>query len=109
MSILRKGVIRAGQVIVAEPISLPDGTEVTITGRVGEEFFGAEDNDRPSTPEEIAADLAAMAAFEPLSLTDAEVAAWEAERQAHKEWEKAHFFEHADKLQRLFDAEVPPR
>src|SRR5260370_1444404 len=30
-SILTKGVIRQGQVIVAQPIDLPDGTEVVVT------------------------------------------------------------------------------
>lgn len=109
MSILRKGVVRAGQVVVGEPINLPDGSEVTITGVPHGKFVGGEDNDRPSTPEEIEADLAAWAELEPLSMTDAELAAWEADRRAHKEREKAHFFERADKLRGLFDAEVPPR
>ena len=67
--ILRKGVIRGGQVVVGEPINLPDGSEITITGWVGRPFSEHEDNDRPCTPEEIAADVAAMQAFEPLDVT----------------------------------------
>jgi hypothetical protein len=34
--ILMKGVIRNGRVEVAEPINLPDGSEVTITGHAWE-------------------------------------------------------------------------
>jgi hypothetical protein len=30
--ILRKGIIHGGQVVIAEPIDLPDGSEVTILG-----------------------------------------------------------------------------
>jgi hypothetical protein len=97
--LLRTGVIHGGQVLVDEPIDLPDGSAVTITTAALE----------PSdTPEAIAADLAAMAAFEPLDLTDAELAAWEADRQARKAWEKAYFFAHTDRLRGHVDAEVPP-
>ena len=78
--IVKKGVIRNGQVVVEEPINLPDGSEVTITGHAHGKFFGEEDNDRPPTPEEIAAALAAMDEVEPFDMTDAERAeaeAWE--------------------------------
>ncbi len=77
--IVRKGVIRNGQVIVEEPINLPDGSEVTITGRPYGKFLGDEDNDRPPTPQEIAAALAAMEKVEPFDLTEeerAEAEAW---------------------------------
>ena len=43
-TILRKGVIQGGQVVVAEPIDLPDGSEVSI--------LGSEDNGVPPTDEE---------------------------------------------------------
>ena len=78
--ILRRGVIRNGQVIVDEPINLPDGSEVTITGYAHGRFEGEEDNDRPPTPAEIAEALAAMEKLEPLEMTDeerAEAEAWE--------------------------------
>jgi hypothetical protein len=78
--IVRKGTIRNGQVIVEEPINLPDGSEVTITGHTHGRFIGEEDNDRPPTPEEIAAMLAAMDKVEPFDMTDeerAEAEAWE--------------------------------
>ncbi len=74
--ILMKGVIHNGRVEVAEPINLPDGSEVTITGHAP----SISENDRPMTPTEIAATLAAMAKVEPFDMTDEERAnaeAWE--------------------------------
>lgn len=50
----------------------------------------------------IAATLAAMDRIEPLEMTDAEHAAWEAERQARKQREKAAFAEHAEVLRRMW-------
>jgi hypothetical protein len=32
-TILRKGIVRGGQVVIDEPLNLPDGSEVTILGR----------------------------------------------------------------------------
>ncbi|HEV3436085.1 MAG TPA: hypothetical protein VG122_01925 [Gemmata sp.] len=101
--IVRKGVIRDGQVIVDQPINLPDGSEVTITGMPHGEFSGEEDNDRPLTPEEIAATLAAMDKIEPFEMTPEAEAALATERQARKDWEKAHFAEQAEKLRRMWE------
>jgi hypothetical protein len=78
--IVRKGTIRNGQVIVDEPINLPDGSQVTITGHAYGKFFGEQDNDRPPTPEEITAALAAMEKIEAFDMSDeerVEAAAWE--------------------------------
>lgn len=90
-----KGIIQNGQVILQQPTDWPDGTEVTVTP--------AAEDDGPMTPEEIARTLAAMDKIEPFDMTDEERAAIEADRQARKEWEKAHFNEHADKLRRLWE------
>src|SRR5438445_13833503 len=79
-SILMKSVICNGQVEVAEPINLPDGSEVTISGHAHGKFPGLSDNDRPMTPGEIAETLAAMAKVEPFEMTGGERAsadAWE--------------------------------
>jgi hypothetical protein len=79
-SILMKGIIRNGRVEVAEPINLPDGSEVTITGCVPGELLGPVDHERPMTPNEIAETLAAMAKVEPFDMTTDERAgadAWE--------------------------------
>jgi hypothetical protein len=80
-SIVIKGFIRNGRVEVAEPINLPDGSEVTITGHADGKCPGLSDNDRPMTPTEIAATLAAMDKVEPFDMTDEERAAADA-------WEK---------------------
>lgn len=83
-----KGGIKGGQVIVAEPINLPDGSEVTITGHADMNREEVEDNDQPSTVEEIEADLKAMSEFEPVLMTEQEQTRWEGERKARREWEK---------------------
>jgi hypothetical protein len=101
--IVRKGVIQHGQVVVTEPINLPDGSEVTITGYPHDQIFGEDDNDRPPTAEEIAASLAAMEKIEPFVWTDEERATWEVERRARKEWEKFHFAEHAEELRKIWE------
>jgi len=44
-----------------------------------------------------------MDQMEPLRITDVEVAASEADRHAWREWDKAHFFEHAGKLRRMWE------
>jgi hypothetical protein len=85
-SILMKGVIRNGRVEVAEPINLPDGSEVIITGHAHGKFAGISDNDRPMTPSEIAETLAAMAKVEPFDMTDEDRAsadAWEKKVNEH--------------------------
>jgi len=94
-----KGIIRNGQVIVIGPTDLPDGTEVEILP-VGP---SAVDDQAQMTPDEIARTLAAMEKIEPFEMTEAERAAIKADRQARKEWEKAHFDEHADRLRRTWE------
>jgi hypothetical protein len=79
-SILIKGVIRNGRVEVAQPINLPDGSEVTITGHADGNCPVPSDNDVAMTASEIAATLAAMDKVEPFDMTDEERAdadAWE--------------------------------
>jgi len=78
--ILIKGVIRNGRVEVAEPIDLPDGSEVIITGPTNGQSAEPADKDRPMSPSEIAETLTAMERVEPFDLTDEERAsadAWE--------------------------------
>jgi hypothetical protein len=79
-SILIKGVIRNGRVEVAEPINLPDGSEVTISSHANGKSPVLSDNDLPMTASEIAATLAAMDKVEPFEMTDedrADADAWE--------------------------------
>jgi hypothetical protein len=94
-----KGIIRNGQVIVTGPTDLPDGTEVEIVP-VGVAYAGDQGQ---VTPDEIARTLAAMELVEPFEMSDAERAAIQADREARKEWEKAHFDEHGDRLRRVWE------
>ena len=94
-----KGIIRNGQVIVIGPTDLPDGTEVEILPV----SLSALDHEGQLTLDEIARTLAAMEKIEPFEMTDGERAAIEADRQARKEWEKAHFDEHGDRLRSIWE------
>ncbi len=92
-----KATVAGGRLELDVPAEWPDGTQVEIHP------VACESADDDMSPEEIAKLLAVMDQLEPLQLTDAERAAWEAERQARKEWEKAHFAEQAGKLQRMWE------
>jgi len=79
-SILIKGVILNGRVEVSEPINLPDGSVVTITGQAPSEVSGLAGSNRPMTPSEIAETLVAMDKVKPFEMSDedrAEADAWE--------------------------------
>jgi hypothetical protein len=95
-----KGIIQGGQVILPRPMDLPDGTEVEIVPMDQAEVA---DDDGPVTPEEIARALAAMDRIQPFEMTDPERAMIEADRRERKEWEKARFQEHADRLRRIWE------
>lgn len=103
MSVLR-GKIKDGQVVLDRPAELPDDTNVIVTTG-----SPATEDDGPMTPDEIARILAAMDKVQPFDLTDAERAAWEAERAAAKAREEAQFAEQAERLRGMWDDPVPPR
>jgi hypothetical protein len=102
-----RAIVRGGRLEVEEPLNLPDGTELLIPLPNGAPE--TKDEDGPLSPEEIVRVLAAMEQMQSFDLTEAERAAWEADRQARKAWEIAHFEEHAEKLRRMWDAPIPPR
>ena len=89
-----RGIIRKGQVIMAQPADLPDETEVEIVP-VG--LASPADDEGPMGPDEIARILTAIDRVEPFEVTQEE-AAIEADRRARKEWEKVRFLEHVDWL-----------
>jgi hypothetical protein len=55
----------------------------------------------PTTPEGIAEMLARMDAMEALVMTEEEIARWEADRKAQKEFKKSRFVEDAEKCRRM--------
>src|SRR5262249_45180951 len=95
-----RGIIRKGQVIIAQPADLPDETEVEIVP-VG--LASPTDDEGTMGPDEIARTLAAMDRVEPFEMTGAEEASIEADRRARKEWEKARFLEQADRLRDIWE------
>jgi hypothetical protein len=90
-----KATVKGGRLDLQVPPDWPDGTEVEIHPVAQP---GANGEEGPMTPDEIACTLATMEKIEPFVLTDDERAAIEADRLVRKEWEKARFNEHADKL-----------
>jgi len=78
---------------------LPDGTEVDVVPVRRQK--SAEDG--PMTPDEIARTLAAMDAVQPFEISDQERAAIEMDRQARRDWEKARFNEHAERLRGIWE------
>jgi hypothetical protein len=93
-------IVRNGQLELPRPLDLPDGTEVEIRLPEQEGTDAGQADEGPVTHDEIARTLAALEKIEPLEMTDEERAALEADRQARKDWEKAHFDERAEKLRR---------
>jgi hypothetical protein len=87
--------VRDGRLELPRPIDLPDGTEIEIRLPEQTASDASQQDDVSMTPDEIARTLAAMEKVEPLETSDEERAALEADRQARKEWEKAHFQAHA--------------
>jgi hypothetical protein len=94
-----RAVVRDGRIEVDEPLDLPNGTVLQIPVPPDAERTTGE----PMSPEEIRDVLAAMDRMEPLRMSDAELAAWEADRKARKEREKALFVERAEKLGRMWE------
>jgi hypothetical protein len=96
-------IVRNGRLELPGPIDLPDGTEVEVLLPEPARTEPGSQDEGPMTPEEIARTLEAMDRIEPWEMTEEERAALEADRKARKEWEKAHFEERAEKLQRTWE------
>jgi len=92
-----------GQIVLDGPVDWPEGLRLSIEPEPSQTEASGVGDEGAMTPEEIARTLAAMDQVEPLEMTDEERAAWEAERQDRKGWEKAHFAEHAEKLRRMWE------
>jgi hypothetical protein len=95
-----KAVVRNGRIETEEPLDLPEGTELLIP-RPGSSLDDEDGWD--NSPEGIAAWLKWYDSLEPLIFTDEERAAWQADRQARKEWELSHFDEYTEKLRKVWE------
>lgn len=97
------GTIHNGQIVPDQPVEWPEGCRVVIEPAAKEETLGIREEDWPTTPEGIARLLALMDQIEPLEITPEEEAAWQADRKARNEWEKAKFEKRAKQLEDLFE------
>ena len=98
-----KATWRDGQIIPLEPVDWPNGTDVLVEPCVPSESVGIRDEDWSTTPEAIEVWLRWYDSLEPLLFTPEEEVALAADRQARKEYEKATFFEHAEKLRKMWE------
>ena len=93
------GTIKDGRLEVSVQADWPDGTAV--------EIHPLESHLVPKPDAlavaAIAETLAAMDRVKPLEISDAEQAAWEAQRRAERERDKQQFAEHSEKLRRMWD------
>ena len=94
-----RATVKGGRLEVDVPADWPDGTEVEVYAIEP----GIQDDAGMMSAEEIAQPLAAMDQAEPLEITAAERAAWEAERAGRTRREKARFAEHAESLRRIWE------
>ncbi len=78
---------RLGQIEFDSGVDWPEGTRVEVFP-LSIESVGMNEADWPTTPEGIAALLKRMDECEPLEMSDAEYAAWEAERRTERERQK---------------------
>jgi hypothetical protein len=95
------GVMRNGHVILDGPAGLPEGTRVEVLPiEPSSPTRGMREADWPTTPEGIAALLARMDQLKPGWLSPADDAAWRAALQEQKKFDKARFFDDAEKLRK---------
>ena len=99
-----KATIRNGRIEHQERVPLPDGTEFMIplpNGKLKDVMPGEEDWE--DTPEAIEKWIKEFNELKPLQFTDEELEQMEKDRQERKAWEKAHFFEEAERLRKMWE------
>ena len=94
------GNYRDGHVILDEQADWPPDTKVRV--EPVSESIGLRDDEWPNTPEAIEEWIKWYDSLEPF-LTPEEEAKWHAALEEQKEYEKAHFEEHARKLEKLWE------
>jgi hypothetical protein len=97
-----KAKVQNGRIEPESPLDLPDGTDVIILPAIAADSDDCMDG-WDDSPEGIAARQVAYDALEPLIFTAEEAAALEADRQARKAWELAHFDQRAERLRKLWE------
>ena len=93
-----------GQLVLDEPVDWPSGTRAVVVPETvaAEPDFNLRNEDRPSTPAELAELRAWFDAREPLVFTPEEQAAWEATRQQEKAVQIELMTKSWEELDRLF-------
>lgn len=97
-----KGVVKNGRIEIAIPPDWPEGMEVRIGPLPATETDGLREEDWSDTPEGIASWRKWYDSLEPLIMTPEEKSAWQVARSSLKDFEKARFFERAEKLRRMW-------
>lgn len=94
-----RAIVQARRLEVDVPDDWPHGAEVEIHPIAP----SPNGDDVPMSADEIARTLAAMDQVQPFEWTESERLAWEAERRARRERDKAQFAEHAEKLRSAWE------
>jgi hypothetical protein len=97
-----RAIVRNGRIEVDDPIDLPDGTELTIPIPDQAESLGIRDEDWLDTPEAIDSWIRWYDSLEPVEFTSAERAAWDAARQAQKDYELSQWQQRSQRMERRF-------
>lgn len=86
-----------GRVIVEEAVDWPDGCEVEVRPLIDCKL--ANDEHQPNDPQDIERWIAEFQSIPPLEMTVEEQVAWQAARQAQREFELKTFNQRVDHLQ----------
>ena len=92
-----------GQFIPDQPVDWPEGKRVVIAPADHPGLNGIAEVEQANDPESIARWLDELDAIPSLEMTAEEEAQWQAARKAQKDFEKTAFFEHGEKLRRMFE------
>lgn len=98
-----RAIVHERRIDVPVPDEFPDGTEVAVEVVPVGEGIGLEESEWDDSPEAIEDWIRWLDSLEPLIFTEAELAGLAANDNAQKEWEKRHFFTHAEKLAKLWE------
>jgi predicted DNA-binding antitoxin AbrB/MazE fold protein len=98
-----KATYRNGLFVPDQPVDWPEGKRVVIAPADYPGLNGIAEAEQANDPESIARWLAELEAIPPLEMTAEEEVQWQAARQAQKDFEKTAFFEHGEKLRRMFE------